>query len=438
LIELIYLTGLALCILTLWLGLRQGVFSPLSLFGTAVLIGIYIRYPVLTGAASAGHAETLARAGVSIGEYVLGDFILIQLFVLLGYYLDAAVGGPAIARFATRTYSISLKRISGPACWAIFLGSWSFLIAQLSSQFGGLGEALAAMQGRAQVAGSDVTIASAFVTAGLGALCMLAARTHVSSARRGFRTFLVLIAGATHVYLIFQMGGRQETIIHAMAIAAPLLWTGKIRSRLSLMTVFWSLLGLWIVVYLMMVGLALRISAQSGMEYGDAMASLSGDLPLQLSATFNTFDLYAGAKFYADAIGHSFGQNYADFFARFIPRSFWPDKPETLNIMLRRFFYGDRLSGVPPTVFGEFYIAFWIFGTVFGSFLFGAVLRSLSRMRHMGLNSPVASSVYLYSVMIVTFGIVKTGAEIGIFSLLYFAAGVWAVRLLSRLTWQAE
>ncbi len=71
------------------------------------------------------------------------------------------------------------------------------------------------------------------------------------------------------------------------------------------------------------------------------------------------------------------GQTYLTFFTNFIPRIFYPDKPDTGGLVFTKFYMDDQwggLSNLAPGVFGEAIMNFgFSFGIVFAGFLLAIV-----------------------------------------------------------------
>lgn len=113
----------------------------------------------------------------------------------------------------------------------------------------------------------------------------------------------------------------------------------------------------FLVLLVLTFGLVNRMMAQQeNLEFNDAMNNVSSDLVDKLTGTFAIYDHFILSREYVLDEGYSFGKIYINNLVKPIPRSIWSGKPESLDLVIRNHFWGDKLGGVPPGVFGEFYI----------------------------------------------------------------------------------
>jgi len=139
------------------------------------------------------------------------------------------------------------------------------------------------------------------------------------------------------------------------------------------------------------------------------------------------------AKKYVDSKGYDYGWQYVTYFVRPIPRSVWPNKPLPLALKMRQEFWGDTAGGIPPTVFGEFFIAFGYFGLFLGSIILGVVLGLLGRLFNASLADPAQSVFYTLITITVVFSVVRSGLEISFVKLLIYMFIVIGLSFLLRL-----
>ena len=123
-------------------------------------------------------------------------------------------------------------------------------------------------------------------------------------------------------------------------------------------------------------------------------------------------DHYILAKKYTDIHGYDYGIQYAEYLVRPIPRGFWPDKPEQVAIRMRYEFWGEKMGGIPPTVFGEFYMSFGYIGLIIGSIFLGVILGLLERIYQRIYSEPEISVVYAIMVAFIVFSVTRSGLDI--------------------------
>jgi len=125
-----------------------------------------------------------------------------------------------------------------------------------------------------------------------------------------------------------------------------------------------------------------------------------------------------------------YGQSYLDIFSLPIPRSLWADKPVPARLILGQLMRGIDV-GIPPTVIGEFYFNFGIFGIIFGMCLFGIFCKSIDKWAYMYRTNPTVIIVFVFILGNVP--IITTRYFYGWFgALLIFLAGIWIVSRFIR------
>ncbi|WGF90240.1 O-antigen polymerase [Marinivivus vitaminiproducens] len=434
-IYLLILFPLLLSLITIAIGLRNGLLSPMSLFGIHMMLGVAFRAYFVEGSGVSldTFLDVLTRTVSVDTDAIMFELMLAQTCVLLGYlgfpnwlsYRSATVVGNQFA-LVRGGYAVRVVALT------IFLASWAIYLIFMMKEFGSIQAAFLSMQKRALLYDSDVAMTRKLVF--VAAAAMAAYTYAVAHDIRYLRGLSVVIwAGllAFHVGAMFMTGSRGATLTHLMLFAF-VFWVGSGRrtfrlgpSAIGLASVLAPVVG-----SIVLIGMASRIAGQDHIPFTQALGVALERGPQILSATFPIFDLYAAARYFADANGHDFGMQYLNYITRFIPRDLWGDKPMTLGIQMRLFYYNDTLSGVPPTVFGEYYIAFGILGIVAGSIMFGFILSVLTSMQRMLYARPEYGAVYLFLLISITFGVVKSGFENSLFNFLYFAVSLLAVRLL--------
>lgn len=424
---IVYTAGALTSILMILIGSKRGLLSPLLLLGSSILFGFYLRYAVIINTNPDVNSFSFVLSNATTTDYtILGIEILIaQLFIFIGYFTYS----PSRKKWgAEKLFYISPARISAVVALGLFSLVWGFYFFQLLRAYGSIAAAYEVLQRKGASESSEILIAGSLLFVAAAALAMLAVWARHHSGPNRIRSAIVLMLALAHISLVFLTRSRQETIIHAVSILVPLFATKVPYSRINFKSAMIGILGAAGAVSVLAVGAAMRTSARGATTFEQAFAEFILDLPVQISDTFNFLDLYGAARFFSDVTGIKYGVNYLDFVFRFIPRDIWPEKPIILGTQIREFLYGDRISGVPPTVFGEFYIAFGAPGLAGGCLFFGALARWLTKLQDSSAEYPILKVIFVYTVLTLEIGTVKTGFEIGLFGLMYFYTGLIIVK----------
>lgn len=201
---------------------------------------------------------------------------------------------------------------------------------------------------------------SSVIYAVLVVLAVTTAYELILRLRNGMRpNYGFLLFTATGFWLL---GGRLQFFITLASFAMIFL---KYR-KLSLQGT--ALYGLFALIPLN--GILLLRLQQQGREIsiGEAFATTFQQLSM--------IDSYDLAVQYVERFGHE-TTLYFNLPLRLLPRLFYEDKPDQISLVFRRTFFGDELGGIPPALFGEFYLIGGIIGSLIGGVLFGASLRWL-------------------------------------------------------------
>ncbi len=135
--------------------------------------------------------------------------------------------------------------------------------------------------------------------------------------------------------------------------------------------------------------LIFRLLLQGGAKSGNA--TTLGSTVDQLSM-IGTYDL-------AIQYVHRFGNQwflYLDMILQLIPRAVYPSKPLQISKIFREVFFGDSLGGIPPGLWGEFYIIGGTVGVLILGTLFGMLLKflDLSIRTAAGRSAPMQTLVF--------------------------------------------
>lgn len=414
---------LCTCLWAGYLGLRDGIFSPLVLLSAHLVLGVFVRVAFIEegGISTPSFFKVLTTKSEFAADWIVLELTVGLCAVLAGYILArkkqlSNPPGPPMLQ-----PHLGAGIVVAAVCWLAFLIG-------MAAQYGSLLQAFSFLQKRALLFGTETILLRALPNV---ALPGLAAALYLSRAEgRKFWAAGLVAAAICHTALLFLTGARGASVTHAVVLTVAWLAAkpGRMpRLRLGLRGAGMALIGAPLVIGVVLLGMTFRLVAQRNLSLSSAWASVSQSAPEVLSGTFNAIDLYAAARNFAQVHGLDFGAQYLGYVLRFVPRAVWPDKPLTLGLQMREFYYGDRLSGVPPTVFGEFYIAGSVFGLILGCVLFGVLLALLKRMYDRSHTNPYLASTYAFLLIQLTFGVVKSGFENSLFTILYYALGAAAV-----------
>lgn len=85
-------------------------------------------------------------------------------------------------------------------------------------------------------------------------------------------------------------------------------------------------------------------------------------------------------RVFPDHINYLYGDSIIRIMSFWVPRSIWPDKPFSTQILIGYYFYPDLGVSFSTTTFGEFYMNFGVFGVLFIPPVFLCLAYSLKRI----------------------------------------------------------
>lgn len=247
---------------------------------------------------------------------------------------------------------------------------------------------------------------------------------------------------------------RVATIIGLTLLLCSLPWITVINGRSTVLVVLWSLMlclsrvrtarvGATLLqiltlaafsVFAIVAGLAWRRVAQSNGEFMSELAKQSGQILVAASDALPLIDHFRVAMEYASVKGFDYGGSLFASFTVLVPRSIWPDKPSYLPQLIARDVLDNPLSGMPPGLQGEGFIAAGFVGVLLYSFAFGFlvglghdVLRRVS-----GTGLVITTLAYVGTKLVL--GILRTGPQGGLMAVqisLLFIPGLFVVHFLS-------
>jgi oligosaccharide repeat unit polymerase len=118
----------------------------------------------------------------------------------------------------------------------------------------------------------------------------------------------------------------------------------------------------------------------------------------RLLSEFGQFDMFVKVlQLVPTELPFQHGATFAEFFAYFVPRALWPDKPLPIEYRIS-LLSGSNASGKPASILGELYLNGGALAIVVGMILFGV----LARMAHESMlrqdGNPAVVLLYSYSV----------------------------------------
>jgi len=420
----------------LFIALKDGALNPLFLFLVFCFIGVWVRAIQLVS--ETGYELVLApwvlerQLTNSVNESLVELFIAIVI-VFLSYYIciDKKVFRGRVNIFRRLQSEILSKKQSyvlvviGSSTFFVFIGLMSYFV-------GGLSEAINALQsrevsilaGRGYVAIlSDVSIVATLL------LAFNYFRTKDSKNRSTDSGTVFLIMSIFSLFILIIMGGRGAFLQFLFMIGIIYYTCKGYRVKVSWLFVWVIIVSICIIT----VGLASRNSAQTKQPLNKSLLEVSENIVTTLSAPFALIDHYMLAKVYAEERGFDYGAQYTSYVLRPIPRGLWNEKPIPLALKMRQEFWGDIRGGIPPTIFGEFYISYGLFGLYFGCVVFGVALGYTGRLFKSSFRDTRQSVLYALLVVTVVFSTVRSGLEISFVKIIIYMVILASLNLILKI-----
>ncbi|MBY6140973.1 oligosaccharide repeat unit polymerase [Leisingera daeponensis] len=410
----------------------------LALFLTLMLLGVVFRFGYIdAGLITEGYffREVRGKPADLLWSY---QWLLIFTLAAFAAYGASGNGGRRAAQKLSNACKLPVRSdlagVSVLAAAAMLAAAIMFI----ASLFGGLGNAIQFLSRRAGAGTAGlgfITLSLQFSFVFIG-LAIHSARIN----RRFFLASAAMAMGLLQIWIIFATGSRGTAAINALGFSLFWFWTPQrpsqdgsarfgMRPRTALML---AAAGTVAVFLLVVVGGAIRDVAQGKSQSLDLAESFDG-AALEFAAALPIVDLMSAVKTYVDYQGHDYGMQFINYLGRFIPRSIWTEKPDVFGVAMRVFFSGDRLSGVPPTMAGEWYIAFGGTGILLGGILLGFILRVCDKLWLLARTQSHAVIPAVFLTGTVPVRMVREGMEIGVFFLIYITAAFILFRFISRL-----
>jgi hypothetical protein len=219
------------------------------------------------------------------------------------------------------------------------------------------------------------------------------------------------------VLMHISLGNRRDFLPMVLFLIG--LAASRRRATIRLSTVGWGLLAFTLLTFL---GVIRQVIASPLLLLSD---------PVELLITQNEFVTPIQTLMYYVSADHApqYGWTYIAAPALFIPRAFWPGKPESISVQFMRDAFGTTaMMGYAYTPVTEAYLNFGYLGPfmVFSLLAIGMVWIVKNAGRHPGL-------YFLCFGMVLDFNRGNFGETL--YPMIVMAASYWAMDIASRMTW---
>lgn len=425
-IELAVYAFFAACLLR---AIKFGAFSPYFLIMIHFTLGIPIRYLVLKS--TTDYYSTVLIDVIKVSSDKLFELSLGVMFFVISFEIFYAIRKKP--KFALTRTIFSVPAVKKPNNSILRLISFSvvcFFIYSLLmiSSLGGISGVIHAFSARVSdnIEGLAYTgiLGDIFISSTLLLLYLVNSQAAVRPSYKYVTYTLVALA----LVLLLVQSGRGNLIQFILSI---MIIQDLIKKRFTKFN-FRILLIIFFVLIATVVGLATRYSAQKNVSIESTFQTVINNAMGSLSAPFALYDHYYLSTLYVSYKGHSYGTFYIENALRPIPRSIWPDKPLALGKLVRQQFWGDTQGGIPPGVFGEFYIEFGIFGTILLASIFGMFF---SQFHKLFLYSYKDSTLIPFVAIIspfICFNLVRGGMDVGFTRIVIYSASFFLLACIYK------
>ena len=411
--------------------LRKGLFSPYLLFYSYLAVGVIIRGLCLLDVSAFEPTEFWPL----VAPLVEHEFFSAYLEILIAIVV-ATLASSLFARIPRRVegsflrfFSFEPREIHFGATAATTLVSCVTFVVALGATQGGIVQAFTLLQKRANMFGSEMFFIRILNIVASVAVVLLVYKVSAESRTSSrLRKGVVLSLALLNIGLLLMSGGRGALLSQLLALIFVRnrgLNKGGIGLRTASLLV---IVGAVIVVG----GLAVRRSAQLDISLTEAIGDSIQSSGRSISSAVPITDLYLATRNYTAATGHDYGTQFLLYFVRFVPRSVWEGKPLNLGFQMREYYYGDALSGVIPTMFGEFYVAWGAFGSVVCGLFLGWALSFLNRAYLCACQNPKFAMIYIIMATELILDGLRAGLEIAVFLLLYMLVTLACFKIARR------
>ncbi|QDV42302.1 hypothetical protein Enr13x_21470 [Stieleria neptunia] len=386
-------------VLPLWAPRMNGYFHPVVYISLFTLLMHAIKK---TGIQIHGLSTHIALP--ELGPYELNEvhffvcvlFFVSQIATIGGYYLGGLLPASSLIKFRQRANSLL---VPGVFLW-LTIGACSLVLLVLLT--GGIKEHILNLaRGRSQEVyegdSSFVGTLQVFTTFALGAACVLAA-TPPKIGRSLFLPFVVISA----IVLEYMVSGKRSDPMMAILIIGS-VWIVR-RQQFS----FTLVLVIVLTGFLMLsVGRLFRKanfrgqgSVSTDFLQGESASSLMNNAMTELSSRSGEGGaIYPIVYRVPGEVSMLFGQSYAEFLFRFIPRAIWKSKPNGIGRQCAWVFFGD-LKGIPPGSIGEAYWNLHVPGVIGVFTCWGVFLRVLAETFLRYQTAPGMIAIYVVTLVL--------------------------------------
>ncbi|WP_422126840.1 O-antigen polymerase [Thioalkalivibrio sulfidiphilus] len=397
-------------------------FSPVFLFSLFFLVGVLFRWWYLLYVGEGGLVDVVVEGHER--DVLLEQGVIHLSFALLAIFLGYLVFG--VKRFSfgfsTRLF-VLLPRARSQAlllaggvwvasCLFFYIGAYDVGLMQFVTDL--QGRAIGVMRGRGYL--SILVDFTVVASVALYAYSVIYSRSIVIDLFVIATIILVMVG-------LMLLGGRGMLVQYLLSLLlVRLLGRGHDGKSLEASVRQWSyaiVLGVFSSIAIV-VGLAARVAAQQGLEMAAVLEDQVESVVRALTSTIPILDSYVISMLFVARHGHDYGSHFLDYFTRFIPRAWWAEKPDLLGIQIRESFWGDTVTGIPPTYFGEFYISWGLIGVLIAGFVFGGMLRYAYKVERTILNNPGLLTAYAVLLPLVLFTLIRSGLEVAYMRILIY------------------
>lgn len=419
---LVEFLSLSVAVVILLRAARFGYFSPYFLVMLHLVMGVVVRYFYLKYFPDRALTQFLNIDWVDLLELLIA-ILLISLTLEISLSVGRETIYVSIFRFKSKGFSVSGLRLSLVIC----VGALVIYLLGMMSVFGGFFQFIYARSARLSEDMQGLGYLGALSNFFLVGVLVLLSLDACGKAKllSPVKSFLVVAS-----FLLLGVQGARGNLIQFVIG----LFMVSAFSRGKITKFDWRVIPLMVGgAFVIVLGLSNRYASQLNIEFSEALDRVSENIIGALLSPFALLDHYALSKVYVNEEGVDFGFQYISLFSKVIPRSLWSDKPLSLDLSIRQYFWGDTLGGVPPGLLGEFYLAGGVLGVFFISIIFGLILARLQKI----FEACKADSSFLpYLVVIVpyfSFSLIRGGFDVGfvriaicLFCLAFYA---WIIRL---------
>ena len=272
---------------------------------------------------------------------------------------------------------------------------------------------------------------------------MLVTMAYLISILRSKKSQVLIVLVSLSVYLahsILISGSRRMAVFYFMFIVGPTLIGLKI-IKLSSYIIYSIFTIIFVVVYGAIRANLFKFTSFDELYYeaGLILEKLRDNIDLVLINADITivYDAFVGViKNVPEKVDYLYGETLFKFFYFIIPRSVWPDKPESISVLVSKNIHGAYyITGTTynPTLLGELFYNGGYVATVLGGLLIGLLVGFFVKKSGLWVNDGDRVMIVFIGIIGMTFFNVWRGYtfEVIIYLLLSFVIYVISYKFLS-------